>query len=362
MPPANARRNRSSSTNSSLNSNIVPQKKKGKKRVKTEANWKKNKTKLLKNSGKAYTSVRGKQIQSRKMKPACDNCTFNCSTKFTNEERKQIFDTYWALESLQRQRDFLSSCTNIQSIVCRRLKKPENPRTPNCWFAFIKNGESRRICKKILLNTLGIAQRTLRTVIEAKTRDSGIAPVDRRGRHGNHKVTDPEVLESVRQHINSIARVESHYLRANTTREFIDGGLTLAALHRDYESQRKALNKEAASIHTYAHIFNTEFNISFFVPKKDACNFCESYKNSTADKKAELAAAYESHQNEKKLTRLEKAQDIEMSRRPDSNVIVAIYDLQAQLPVPIGNSSAFFYKSKLNCYNFTVSTKILFLC
>lgn len=31
----------------------------------------------------------------------------------------------------------------------------------------------------------------------------------------------------------------------------------------------------------YASIFNQEFNISFFKPKKDLCMCCEAYKNRT---------------------------------------------------------------------------------
>lgn len=44
---------------------------------------------------------------------------------------------------------------------------------------------------------------------------------------------DPEILDSVRAHINSIPRIESHYLKANTKKEFIDGGLGVAERHRE---------------------------------------------------------------------------------------------------------------------------------
>ncbi|CAH2102544.1 unnamed protein product [Euphydryas editha] len=121
--------------------------------------------------------------------------------------------------SLQCQRDFLSSCISITNIVCRRVKNLAKPRTPNSLFSFMKNGHTRRIIKTFLLNTLGIAQRTLRTVIEVRSSETGIAPTDLRGRHGNQPKSDPEVLESVHQHINTVPRIESHYLRAS--REFI---------------------------------------------------------------------------------------------------------------------------------------------
>ncbi|KAL4718653.1 hypothetical protein ACJJTC_013382 [Scirpophaga incertulas] len=356
-PTSHPRRDKSSSTSSSIVSltNATSKNKRGKKRVRNQNKWKENVRKTLKNSGKEYISKKGNKIEAKKMRPPCHNCKFLCCDKFTRDERQEIFNTYWSLGSLQRQRDFLNSCINIQNIVCRRVKNVAQPRKPNSWFSFVKNGQTRRICKTFLLNTLGIAQRTLRTVIEAKSSDCGIAPTDQRGNHGKQPKSDPEVLESVRQHINSVPRVESHYLRANTSREFIDGGLTLAALHRDYECQRRSVRKEAATLFIYSQIFNREFNISFFIPKKDLCNFCESYKNAEDDKKTELELQYMNHQREKVLSRTEKATDIALSREPQSKFIVAIYDLQAQLPVPIGNSSAFYYKSKLNCYNFTIT-------
>lgn len=88
--------------------------------------------------------------------------------------------------------------------------------------------------------------------------------------------------------MNSISRIESHYLRANTTREYIDGGLTIAHLHRDYKRLRESENKEAANYDSYFRIFNTEFNISFFVPKKDQCDICEQYKNAVGEAKEKI--------------------------------------------------------------------------
>lgn len=39
---------------------------------------------------------------------------------------------------------------------------------------------------------------------------------------------------------------------------------------------------------------------------------------------------------------------------------LALYDLQAVLPTPIGQTPAFYYKSRLKCFNFTVSISIHF--
>ncbi|XP_022818610.1 uncharacterized protein LOC111351076 isoform X1 [Spodoptera litura] len=265
---------------------------------------------------------------------------------------------YWDLSSLQRQRDFLNSAITVLQLAQRRLKtNVEKNKRPNTSYSLISSGRSVRVCKLFLLNTLGISERTLRTVVEAKTNidSNGVAPIDKRGRHENHKKTCSEVQESVRIHINSISRIESHYLRANTNREFIDGGLSIADLHRDYKRIRELENKEAATYDSYFRTFNTEFNISFFTPKKDQCDVCEQYKNAVGEDKEKLESNYTEHCRQKLLSRMEKKTDIELSRNRDSNEIVAIYDLQAVMPVPVGESSSFYYKSKLNCFNLTVT-------
>lgn len=46
---------------------------------------------------------------------------------------------------------------------------------------------------------------------------------------------------------------------------------------------------------------------------------------------------------------------MKICHEPDNNTIVFTYDLQAVLPCPVGKSSSFYYKSRLNCYNLTIS-------
>ena len=63
--------------------------------------------------------------------------------------------------------------------------------------------------------------------------------------------------------IESIPRIESHYLRANTSREYVDGGLSVSEMHRNYEVLRRESNLPTAPYAAY--IFNTQFNIGFFL-------------------------------------------------------------------------------------------------
>lgn len=102
----------------------------------------------------------------------------------------------------------------------------------------------------------------------------------------------------------------------------------------------------------FSKIFNEEFNISFFSPKKDLCNLCESFKNTPDD--PTLTEKYDDHQYEKVISRINK--DLgKGNARENTSFIVACFDLQAVMPFPRGNTSLFYYKSKVNCYNFTIT-------
>ena len=149
--------------------------------------------------------------------PSKEKCIISCSKKLSEELRIEIFTHYWELGGLQRQRDFLSSCIEKLILNYRRISG-RVPRNPNSTFYLMNNGNKVRVCKTFLLNTLGITERTICTMITAHQTGTGLAPVDKRGKHDNRKKIDEEILNSVRAHNYSIPRIESHYVRKDTSR------------------------------------------------------------------------------------------------------------------------------------------------
>lgn len=194
-------------------------------------------------------------------------------------------------------------------------------------------------------STLDINSKVISTALEKY--ESGILKQDQRGKHGKHYRVTQKERETVKDHINSIPRIESHYLRAQTTREFIDGGLTIRELCRMYCKQQEEKNESFVNTAVETSIF------LFFIPKKDQCDLCVCYSNAqTKEEKAKYQAKFTKHHEEKKMSRIEKQRDKD---KAGSNFIVACYDLQAVLPVLRGDCSPFFYKSRLATYNLTVS-------
>lgn len=308
-------------------------------------------TKVLRNTGQAYfTSKGGKYVPPKKLQQPCsDKCKLKCSTKFTQLEREEIFKNYWSQGNIDLQRNFISRCMSTINPKYRYPTESRPHRNLNHAFYLENNGKKIRICKKFLVATLGITNRSIRTVI-SKSQDGFLAN-DERGKHKNHLTISNELKESVRTHIKTIPVIESHYTRAKTSKNYIEGGKTITQLYEDYKKERESQNLDFVKFPIYRQIFNYEFNLAFFKPKKDLCQFCETYKNSNDEEKEQKKSEYQSHHEEKELSRKEK--DTDKSKIDESN-FVACFDLQAALPTPKGEVSVFYYKSKLLTYNFTI--------
>ncbi|KAG5882972.1 hypothetical protein JTB14_026430 [Gonioctena quinquepunctata] len=229
--------------------------KKRKKRQNNPGCWVTEKAELLRNSGKTYksTSKSKKQIPERKLRPPCgERCRLGCSKKIDATSRKDIFDSYWALGDLQRQRGFIIS--HSQQIKPKyRYSSTQEFRKLNSAFYLHVKGTRLRVCKTFFKATLDINDRPIRTALSKNT-DNGFLEPDGRGKHGHQPTVDPEIEESIKTFINSIPRIESHYLRAQTTREFIESSKCLADLYRDYEEEREKANKCRLCVHVQSHL------------------------------------------------------------------------------------------------------------
>ncbi|KAF2889176.1 hypothetical protein ILUMI_16997 [Ignelater luminosus] len=91
----------------------------------------------------------------------------------------------------------------------------------------------------------------------------GFLEEDKRAKHCNHRKLDPVIRNGIWKHIDSIPRIESHYLRSQTRREFIKGGKILAQLHLDYMEDCKKNNLPYGNITMYSRIFRNEYNNKF---------------------------------------------------------------------------------------------------
>ena len=156
-------------------------------------------------------------------------------------------------------------------------------------------------------------------------------------------------MDAIRAHIKQFPVMPSHYCRATTKRKYLSQNLSVAKMYDLYvEECLKPL-----SLKQYRHVFNTEFNLGFHVPKKDECKNCTCYTNTSSELKKKLETEHQKHLKNKEIARKEKDQD-KSKAAIDPAFRSFTFDLQQVLSTPASNTSVLFYKRKLSSHNFTV--------
>ncbi|XP_060810035.1 uncharacterized protein LOC132904130 [Amyelois transitella] len=336
------------SSENSADSSISPIRK-TRKRQREPESWKFNTAKRLSNTGQSYLSVRTKKtVDARKVKPPCnEKCRLKCFSKFTEQERKTYFDKYWDLRDINIQRAYIKSCM-VEIKPKYKYSKNENPRKSNYAFYLNRSNTKERVCKTFFINTFDITDRMIRTVKE-KCDEHNFLSEDKRGKHGNHRKIDSTLVRDIKSFIASIPRVESHYTRATSSCEYISPGRTLTEIYQDFVELQQKNGRSSGKFCNFYDIFK-DTGIKIHQPKKDLCDLCRDYKLTPNNE--DLKQEYDRHIEEKDLSRKEKKED---RYAINENKIVAVYDLEAILQVPQGKSSSFYYKTKMNCYNFTIA-------
>lgn len=153
--------------------------KKGRERQINEDKWKRNIDKKLRNKGQLYEShcASKKLRKERQMKSPCkETCKRKCSSKFNDENRKELFSGLWELSDIERQRQYISNSMQIIQPKDRYIRQggTRSPRNNNNAFYFILKEQKVRVCKLFFKNTLDINDRPIRTVLEKQNKISNI--------------------------------------------------------------------------------------------------------------------------------------------------------------------------------------------
>lgn len=179
-----------------------------------------------------------------------------------------------------------------------------------------------------------------------------VEPEKRGGRHSSMVENDKEQTELILNHINKFSRVESHYVRAETSREYLHEDLNLARMYRMFCAEHKG--RKIPSMVKYSNVFH-RLNLSFHRPKKDKCSLCSMYREGDSSVKEKLQKQYQEHINEKQRVRQLK-DDCKNNAIGNKSHSVAVFDLQQVIYLPKSNEGAIFYKRRLAVYNFTIYT------
>lgn len=109
----------------------TPAGRKSRNRQRRRDEWKDIKRKCLKNVGKAYLSRNGVRGDGKSLKQSCPaTCRLKCFQKFTEQDRNQIFLSFWQLGDHSRHWDYIANHTQVAETrypsTSRAVKAQEN--------------------------------------------------------------------------------------------------------------------------------------------------------------------------------------------------------------------------------------------
>lgn len=311
-------------------------------------------SKKNRNSGKAYISLQSCKLMParRKLKARCSSrCTdrgLRCDT-ISEDQRNKILNGFYDLENVEMQREWISRHIVVKDPKYGRLKGVSRKSKTLAYFLPTTDSRHIPVCRVMFLNTLNTTDRQIRTTLAKTSEDGSLQKEGRGGRRPKLMERDERLKISVTDHINRFPRMESHYCRQSTTKEYLFPDLTISKMHQLYNDEHP---NNKVSISFYRKIF-CSMNLKFHLPKKDLCGLCETFRNGEKDEREAVKNRYEKHIGEKEEVRRIKSAMKERAK-VDGNFLAANFDLQQVLYLPISKRCELFYKRKLSCYNFTV--------
>ncbi|CAK1579995.1 unnamed protein product [Parnassius mnemosyne] len=236
-------------------------------------------------------------------------------------------------------------------VKTKRKRTTKRAYSTQCFF---KIEDKINVCQKFFCKTLCISQSVIHNAI--KNRDligHFKQDNDPRRRRAPTNKTPSEKVEEVRNHIRSFPSMESHYIRKDSKRMYLDCKLSIGKMYSLYVEECEKRNSKPVSEITYRRIFGNDFNLGFFKPKKDQCLICTKYARGDANSNPNLEVEYREHMARKEACNNEKAKDKERANMLRKFVSVS-FDLQAILQIPSGDIGLLYYTRKLTVYNLTI--------
>lgn len=315
--------------------------------------WVVNAAKAALNAGKQHITPRGVLRRGREVKPACPEKCRKCSRRLLPHERQKLHEDFWKLSDINRKRDYITRHVGSSKPQTSHTL-PE--KTVSCIrkYTFTIDDKEVKVCKVMFLKTLDIVDSWIQTSLKNCNSGNGLSP-DKRGSHKNRPRRTPEIVyDTVRTHINAFIKVPSHYTREKSKREYLEPQVksvqNMYRLYKIWCSENNYIKIASESI--YRRTFNREFNLGFFLPRKDQCELCSRWKNSASnDERQAMLQEYSTHLTNKKTLKALRKKELEDI---PPFTCIACFDLEKVLTCPRSEVSSFFYKNKLSLFNFTV--------
>ncbi|KAK3908282.1 hypothetical protein KUF71_003243 [Frankliniella fusca] len=188
--------------------------------------WKRNQAKEARNAGKAYVSLRGREVPAAAIGPRCGKgCVRDCKT-FSDEDRQKVFDAYYKLSDRTAKWRFLSSLVRSNKIKNRTVivhdSSEARKQVSSFYFLPTTNQAQVQVCQTMFTNSLGITMQPVKTALKRRMDKCNVVSPSKMGKKAKRTNIDKHKEETARKHIERFPAVESHYCRKGSTIRYID--------------------------------------------------------------------------------------------------------------------------------------------
>ena len=148
------------------NSQVADRAKKGRTRIKA---FSRSKNKKRRNSGLSHERRSTTQkVDAKTMKGPCGCKRLKCHTIISDDRRKLVFNFYWGLEDITKQRQFIINSVIKHNKARYTSKSHASRRKDSLKYCFCFDNNKVEVCKQFFLNTLAISERTVQTAFKKK--------------------------------------------------------------------------------------------------------------------------------------------------------------------------------------------------
>lgn len=113
------------------------------------------------------------------------------------------------------------------------------------------------------MKTLNINNGPINTAFNHINSGGTFSSEDKRGKHAPSNKTSDDIINKIKNHIESFPVIESHYVRKTSKRMFLDCKLSINKLYALYCKQHEN-DEQLPCLTVYKKVFGTNYNYAFF--------------------------------------------------------------------------------------------------
>ena len=258
----------------------------GRKAKSDPTQWRRNQAKLLRATGQAYVSSRGKNVPAAKIGTKC-TCKNKClaGEYISQNVIEAVNKIYFELGDQPIVKDqYLMGLIKTRPVKRVRTKVPG--KAPKTQYTYCINylGTEYCVCKSALASIHSCSETRINRLIKDKFSSPTGTPRQRQSGKStpSNKVPDWK-LDRVHTFINNLAVTASHYTRAHTPhRRYLSAEvdkITQKDIFLNYVEWHRTTYPDGDSSDTvterfFKHVFTTQYNIVARAPRQDQCDFC----------------------------------------------------------------------------------------